>query len=471
MYLDCLTGQVPQQCNNGVDCAFLGCVDGKHCGVNAGFGLGAMGKSGKAPSILAEYSMISTDATGADSNDFYDMSQVDGFSLVDMAFGPIPHRTQCALHKETSDPYNARPITCLNHCQDQCPPELQDNRGGSYNGCISICQAVLDNEHRDAYRKSNQKCKNLATEEDTVLDIMAKQTVYWDKDYDASSERIAPNDDIWNGDWGEQKDFKTKGKWRVDTDGSICGFRDITNWSAAGMKSQYEALATKNNGECKFLIDMLCCATNGGCDKGNNTCINPTDNDAIARIDGTDGNDPNCNQFGCSPWNVSYYNNKDNTSVIDYYKKTSCWDSDWPKPYAEWCKHANIPKEYCNYAHIFKMGCPNAYSWQFDDGNSTYQARLGDYYLEFCPDTVGGNDPKGNMPDYSNDNYCVARSDVGPVTPAEYCKKRGGGQLCKSGDICCDANSDGLCPGPPGEPGVPCCKYDPNPVSSKCFSN
>ena len=36
-----------------------------------------------------------------------------------------------------------------------------------------------------------------------------------------------------------------------------------------------------------------------------------------------------------------------------------------------------------NYAKIFKDMVPDAYSWQFDDFNSTYQCKAPDYIIRF----------------------------------------------------------------------------------------
>ena len=36
-----------------------------------------------------------------------------------------------------------------------------------------------------------------------------------------------------------------------------------------------------------------------------------------------------------------------------------------------------------NYASVFNKQCPQAYSWQFNDDQSTYQCRKADYKIQF----------------------------------------------------------------------------------------
>lgn len=36
-----------------------------------------------------------------------------------------------------------------------------------------------------------------------------------------------------------------------------------------------------------------------------------------------------------------------------------------------------------NYAHVFDRQCPQAYSWQFNDDQSTYQCHKADYKISF----------------------------------------------------------------------------------------
>jgi len=61
-----------------------------------------------------------------------------------------------------------------------------------------------------------------------------------------------------------------------------------------------------------------------------------------------------------------------------------CHVEDWPKPDADWCKKQGIPTDDCRYDRLFKAQCPQAYSWQFNDGSSTFQcAGAPDYTIIF----------------------------------------------------------------------------------------
>jgi hypothetical protein len=54
-----------------------------------------------------------------------------------------------------------------------------------------------------------------------------------------------------------------------------------------------------------------------------------------------------------------------------------CVLEQWPVPSV-----GNWPN---SYAQVFKTQCPDAYSWQFDDMQSTYQCKNADYSITFCP--------------------------------------------------------------------------------------
>jgi hypothetical protein len=87
--------------------------------------------------------------------------------------------------------------------------------------------------------------------------------------------------------------------------------------------------------------DLVCCA----CGAGTGGC-----------------QDPN-SHFCCSPL--------DPRSGIGI----KCYVQNWPKP------SSNFDK----YDHVFKNHYPDAYSWQFDDMQSTYQCLDADYDTFFCP--------------------------------------------------------------------------------------
>lgn len=465
LFVKCETGDVPLQCGRTEDCAYLGNIDTNYYG-NAGFGLGAMGKSGRAPSILAEYTLQTENENGKESDDYYDMSQVDGYSMVPMAFGPIPDRTLCSMSDKMPYEFNAKPSACIQHCQNHCPPELQDIRDDKFVGCLSICQAVMDEDHKNRYRERNQKCKGLTKPEETILDKLSKETLYWDESIDMSAVRPAPTDDVWHGTWQGQE-WKTKGRWMPDLDGSKCGVRDPSQWNDTQAAAQYAAIEAKGNAtghECKFMADLICCS--GGMKNGNTDCLTPPQVAQGANLS------DNTSQFGCSPYNLSSGPHK------DYYQKRTCWDSDWPPLSKAWCDKEGIPDKYCSYAHIFKMDCPDAYSWQFDDLHSTYQANKGDYYVEFCPATVDASSPNAKLSSVSQ--YCqphpMAPAPPGPPPPpkvrtqAEACAGQKG-TWCSGlkGTSCCDTTSGTQCDHTANSYCCPCFENDDEVTpSSRC---
>lgn len=88
--------------------------------------------------------------------------------------------------------------------------------------------------------------------------------------------------------------------------------------------------------------DLVCCAcgpNNGGCtDSRSHYCCSPID--------------PRQNLGG------------------------KCYVEQWPKP----------SSNFDRYDLVFKSQCPDAYSWQFDDMQSTYQCKDADYDVVWCPD-------------------------------------------------------------------------------------
>eukprot|EP00668_Euglena_longa_P042867 GGOE01056752.1.p1 GENE.GGOE01056752.1~~GGOE01056752.1.p1 ORF type:complete len:387 (-),score=91.05 GGOE01056752.1:12-1172(-) len=99
-----------------------------------------------------------------------------------------------------------------------------------------------------------------------------------------------------------------------------------------------------------FMRDNLCCTcgTGGGlCESIGSPCT-----------------------YGCSPFVDSY------TDAA--YKTRKC--ENIPGTYLpQWPKASNGE----NYASVFNKQCPEAYSWQFNDDQSTYQCRLADYKVQF----------------------------------------------------------------------------------------
>ncbi len=89
----------------------------------------------------------------------------------------------------------------------------------------------------------------------------------------------------------------------------------------------------------------------------------------------------------------------------------------WPTPDASWCTTANIPSGFCTYNGIFSNQCPNAYSWQFNDSNSTYQCINPDYQVTFCPASAN-TDQDGvlDSEDTDSDNDGITNAAEGQGT-------------------------------------------------------
>ena len=87
--------------------------------------------------------------------------------------------------------------------------------------------------------------------------------------------------------------------------------------------------------------DLVCCA----CGEGTGGCTDPS------------------SHFCCSPL--------DPRSGIG----GRCYVQNWPKP----------SSNFDRYDKVFKDQCGDAYSWQFDDMQSTYQCMDADYDVVFCP--------------------------------------------------------------------------------------
>jgi len=71
--------------------------------------------------------------------------------------------------------------------------------------------------------------------------------------------------------------------------------------------------------------------------------------------------------YCCSPYNLP--------SPTEIGGK--CYVENWPKP----STGGSWPDRYDK---VFKNQCPDAYSWQFDDAQSTYQCSHADYHVVFC---------------------------------------------------------------------------------------
>lgn len=429
-HIQCDVGAVPYACNSESDCGYIGTIKkNSKIGLNTGWGLGAIGMSGKGPTIPIEYTLLN-------DQDYYDSSCVDGWSNTPIAIGPIPDRVYCSESMES--PFNAKPTATINFNQKQCPPELQYIIDGEFIGCLSLCQALNNKQHIEDYEKRSGG--------DTKLSDWHKATVSWSDDVNAKDVRLPPIGGVWelhkddpNGWYDnqgyDQTAFKTKGGWVPSSDSDGC-----TPNPYFGNEDEINKAYKANDGKnCKFMIDLACCApTRAGSDYVAGKflgCPKPTDDTP----ESTNPEKNTINAFGCSPYDMLYYN-ADGGQHRDYYQRSTCWHTDWPALDKKWCAEAGIKDEYCHYGNFMKQSNPNSYSWQFDDLNSTYQAKYGDYYIELCPDTVP-DDCKG-PPDTIR--YCSPQPAPPPPTPKDICDGQPKLSPCpdKKDVICCDPKPD-----------------------------
>jgi len=93
---------------------------------------------------------------------------------------------------------------------------------------------------------------------------------------------------------------------------------------------------------------------------------------------------PGCAQQKCGPGNCCGCFNPASLACCSPY------DFMLPKPHGGVCRVEEWPKVESGYYRgkqfntVFKDQCPDAYSWQFDDLNSTYQCKNSDYRITFC---------------------------------------------------------------------------------------
>jgi len=89
----------------------------------------------------------------------------------------------------------------------------------------------------------------------------------------------------------------------------------------------------------------------------------------------------------------------------------------WPTPDATWCSNVNLPTDFCTYNGVFEQQCSQAYSWQFNDSNSTYQCINPDYQVTFCP-TSANTDHDGvpDSEDTDSDNDGITNAAEGQGT-------------------------------------------------------
>jgi len=134
---------------------------------------------------------------------------------------------------------------------------------------------------------------------------------------------------------------------RVDSNGHVYACMSIcAAVHDEGQRSQHPIL--QNIFESKDphtgfpMKNLVCCA----CGEGTGGCA--------------DAN----SQFCCSPHNLPSPNEKGGKCHVEH----------WP-----------LASDGQKYDEVFKNQCPEAYSWQFDDHQSTYQCVGADYIITFCP--------------------------------------------------------------------------------------
>ena len=121
-----------------------------------------------------------------------------------------------------------------------------------------------------------------------------------------------------------------------------------------------------------------------------------------------------------------------------------CCDSPYNcSPHSESCDSGEIPCDPentwdVNYTKIFKDACPMAYSYPYDDPDSTFTCQskddtLSSYEIEFCPNGVVPETPPKAKQTYSS---CPDGSDCDPNA----C------QCCPDGSLCPNTNIEKNCP-------------------------
>jgi hypothetical protein len=104
------------------------------------FGVECNGIGGQPPVTLAEFTL-----SGSGGSDFYDLSNVDGYSI-GMEIRPIPGQ-----FKKVNNPklgkFNCGTASCTFNTK-KCPPELQMDDGAGHKVCASICAAINNAQQR-----------------------------------------------------------------------------------------------------------------------------------------------------------------------------------------------------------------------------------------------------------------------------------------------------------------------------------
>ncbi|XP_055344864.1 uncharacterized protein LOC129592765 [Paramacrobiotus metropolitanus] len=111
------------------------------------FGVQCGGIGGQPPASLAEF----TFQEGHNQNDFYDLSNVDGYNI-GIKMEPIGRSA------DANDQYRCGAPSCTMD-MSACPEELKMTKGG-FTVCASICAAVHNNEQRARFQKLRQLYDN-----------------------------------------------------------------------------------------------------------------------------------------------------------------------------------------------------------------------------------------------------------------------------------------------------------------------
>ncbi|CAF1671094.1 unnamed protein product, partial [Didymodactylos carnosus] len=82
------------------------------------------------------------------------------------------------------------------------------------------------------------------------------------------------------------------------------------------------------------------------------------------------------------------FENEDQKSQQDY--NHSPYNNDDVQSGKKLCKVEEWPRasDGQRYDEVFKNQCQDAYSWQFNDGSSTYQCKNAHYEITMCPDVA-----------------------------------------------------------------------------------
>jgi hypothetical protein len=315
----------PKQVNSGRIAARTGCVatdtNGLFCTTGycplpasdlpdsqGGLLCGKVG--GKAPTTLIEFTFDQY------NNEYYDISQVDGNNL-SVSISPVTN-TSKTVPSDIDPSFWCKNVSCApSLSKDTCPPELRvyDNNN-NFVACQSICSALgsLNYDGSGKYVGPGKLPNGYWADSSGPLSVNEPQALEFlktmhDTRYYWDENATTP---VFNDSRPETK----KGRWVKGT------------------------CSDPNN--CLTTESLVCCKSVPG-----NSCGDIGGGKTPSFTSGADQ--------GCSP----YVNTKD-YSDPEYFKHI-CWSEIWP-----------LSSTGKNYHELFKDQCKSAYSWAFDDLNSTY---------------------------------------------------------------------------------------------------